>query len=1543
MRFKFPALRLLDVCLGSLTLLSSLVCCPIAHPQAGGGTASPTAPVWTWIGGSQGEVATPPSFGTQGVPSSSNFPGSQSEATTWTDSSGNLWLFGGTQSDSSGTYGTGNDLWRYNPSTSQWTWMGGGTIDATNTAEGNYGTLGVAAASNLPPGRLGGVGWTDASGNFWLFGGTAFADISSHYETVFYNDLWKYSTATNQWTWMGGNDTPTVSGFASGVFGTKGTPSTANIPSSRYGSVSWTDQNGNLWLMGGSGVDSTGTTAMLNDLWRYSPSSGQWTWMTGNSIVGINNGLSGTTSGVYGSQGVASVGNTPGGRFQGASWIDASGNFWLFGGWGSDSTGTTGLLNDLWEYSPSANTWTWVSGSTNLPTNTSGLFEAPAGVYGTQGTASASNVPGGRYVGAAWTDASGNFWLFGGVGADSTDTDGLLNDVWVYSPSADTWTWMGGSTTANATAVYGTEDVASASNTPGSRAQMLYWTDATHNLWLFGGLGGSYQPGDPTGFTYTDLWTTGTAGGASSPAVTLSQTALSFVSSAGTASSPQTVTLTNSGNADLTGIAFGFSNNLGGFSAQSTCPSTLSAGASCTFTIGFTPPGIATYTNALLITDNAANSPQSIGLTGTGTGALAAAATTYPTSLTFNPTLVNTTNSGQSITLYNTGGVPLTGITPSIIGTNASDFAISSNTCTSLALGAACTISVTFTPPSTGTFNATLSIADNAVGSPQSVPLSGTGAATLETASIGPSFLGFADQTINTSSAAITVTLANAGTSALTDISPSITGPGASAFAISSTDCGTSVAAASSCSISITFTPNSVADFNATLVVTDDADNSPHVVPLSGAGITASTTTAATLSTTSLTFPNTPIGTGSPLSVTLTNTGTEPLSIEGILFGDTYENEANSLTAAENVFTQTSNCGSTLAVGANCVINVTFTPAAGSLYSGTLLIADTSSGFAQSVSLTGVGTGGSGTSAVLTPPLNFGSVAVNTTSAAMAATLTNTGSAALTGITPSLSSGNASNFAISANTCGSSLAAGASCTLSVTYTAPAAGQYVTTLNVADSAPGSPQSVALQGGSNCSGTPPAMDTACNPGGSVVDTSTQRVALAFTPANVTTATATADSTEIIGNYQGTVVYDQTFPAAYGSPTVQAGVTAANAAITAAGGAGTQIPAPALTSTSTSTSTASASIYSRDPAPPVSTQETTVAFGPTTIVAGVDGLSPNPTALNITECTEASLPSSTIPQCFATDPGSFQVLSGQEALLTNKTETYFIDTATTSTITTTTSAVYAINGTAASTPAVTLIPAGPINFSATSGTTSAPQMVTLTNSGAGSLTITGISLTGANASSFAEANNCPASLAANASCTISITFTPATATSYSASLSITDNATGSPQTVTLTGTGATSAPNPGDLDWTWMDGSSLVGSSSVAPGSYGTLGVPASTNLPPGRDDPGTWTDKSGNFWMMGGSFHFSVCRRSLPQRFMGILSIHTGVDLAGRCQLNPRPVRRGRHFWYPGHAFCTELSRGHGPDRLPGPTHRATSGSMEGLAWTIAFCRRPRLQI
>ena len=106
----------------------------------------------------------------------------------------------------------------------------------------------------------------------------------------------------------------------------------------------------------------------------------QWTWEGGSSATGA--------SGVYGTVGVPSSGNVPGARDSSVSWTDSSGNFWLFGG----NVPSVGLLNDLWEYSPSAKTWTWVSGSNS---------GNQAGIYGTLGVPSASNVPGGRSDSAA--------------------------------------------------------------------------------------------------------------------------------------------------------------------------------------------------------------------------------------------------------------------------------------------------------------------------------------------------------------------------------------------------------------------------------------------------------------------------------------------------------------------------------------------------------------------------------------------------------------------------------------------------------------------------------------------------------------------------------------------------------------------------------------------------------------------------------------------------------------------------------------------------------------------------------------------------------------------------------------------------------------------------------------------------------------------------------------------------------------------------------------------------------------------------------------
>jgi N-acetylneuraminic acid mutarotase len=108
--------------------------------------------------------------------------------------------------------------------------------------------------------------------------------------------------------------------------------------------MSWMDADGNLWLFGGEGFSSTwaGTTPYQNDLWKFS--GGEWTWMGGSNVGGL--------MGTYGTLGTPASGNVPGGRVGAATWVDNSGNLWLFGGFGDDSTGKSGDLNDLWEYQP---------------------------------------------------------------------------------------------------------------------------------------------------------------------------------------------------------------------------------------------------------------------------------------------------------------------------------------------------------------------------------------------------------------------------------------------------------------------------------------------------------------------------------------------------------------------------------------------------------------------------------------------------------------------------------------------------------------------------------------------------------------------------------------------------------------------------------------------------------------------------------------------------------------------------------------------------------------------------------------------------------------------------------------------------------------------------------------------------------------------------------------------------------------------------------------------------------------------------------------
>jgi N-acetylneuraminic acid mutarotase len=492
---------------------------------------------WAWVGGSnmpnQAGI-----YGTLAVPAAGNTPGGRSGASTWTDSSGNFWLYGGGGYDSTGQYGTLDDMWELNPLSHEWTWMGGSsTLNCSGTTGSKqcgqtaiYGIQGTAAAGNTPGSRGSAATWTDSSGNFWLFGGTGFTAAGQGD----LGDLWEFNPSTRQWTWMGGSTMPNQPG----VYGMLGVPAAGNTPGSRDSVTTWTDTSGNFWLFGGLGYTSGEVSGPFNDLWKFSTSTHEWTWVSGsNSLVCATTYECGSQPGVYGTLGSSAAANTPGGRLSASGWADGSGNLWLFGG----AEVNLGLadspvyLNDVWEFNPSTSEWGWMGGS-----NTSNQ----PGVYGTLGVPAPGNIPGSRSSAFTWVDRSGNFWLLGGVyrapfnSSQSTN----FNDLWELNPTTSEWTWMGGSGTLDCSnnlygcgqpASYGTMGFPAVGNDPGGRYSVAAWIDATNNLWLFGGWD---NPPTPTPYLFlNDLWELGVA--APAPVFSLA---------AGTYTGPQTLTITDS-------------------------------------------------------------------------------------------------------------------------------------------------------------------------------------------------------------------------------------------------------------------------------------------------------------------------------------------------------------------------------------------------------------------------------------------------------------------------------------------------------------------------------------------------------------------------------------------------------------------------------------------------------------------------------------------------------------------------------------------------------------------------------------------------------------------------------------------------------------------------------------------------------------------------------------------------------------------------------------------------------------------------------------
>jgi hypothetical protein len=419
-----------------------------------------------------------------------------------------------------------------------------------------------------------------------------------------------------------------------------------------------------------------------------------------------------------------------------------------------------------------------------------------------------------------------------------------------------------------------------------------------------------------------------------------------------------------------------------------------------------------------------------------GTGA-PVTVTVSPASLTFTSQTVGTTSASKAVTVTNTS---TTSTSLSVAATG--DFAIAStSTCgATLAGGASCTVNLTFTPTAAGTRTGTLSVTDAASNSPQTVSLKGTGANPVVKVTVTPTSETFASQVIGTTSAAKVVTVKNTGTPTTT-LSLGITGD----FAITPiSTCGTTLAGGASCAIDVTFTPTQTGTRTGTLSVTDQASNSPQKVSLTGTGANPAAT--VTVTPTSLTFASQTVGvTSAAKPVTVKNTSTISTTITPATTGDF-------------AIASTSTCGTSLAGGASCTVNVTFTPEQSGALTGTLTITDSAANSPQKVALKGTGAAAVAKITVTPASLSFPSTAVGATSAAKNVTVKNTGTAST-----SLSFGITGDFAIAPNgTCGSSLAAGANCTVSVTFTPTQTGTRTGSLTVTDQAANSPQSVSLTG-------------------------------------------------------------------------------------------------------------------------------------------------------------------------------------------------------------------------------------------------------------------------------------------------------------------------------------------------------------------------------------------------------------------------------------------------------------------------------------------------
>jgi len=532
---------------------------------------------------------------------------------------------------------------------------------------------------------------------------------------------------------------------------------------------------------------------------------------------------------------------------------------------------------------------------------------------------------------------------------------------------------------------------------------------------------------------------TGTGVTSSTPAISVTPSAVSFSDVTVKTSASQTVKLSNTGSADLAisqATLAGTEFSMSGLSAALT----VAAGASLDFTVSFQPTTTGAASGSISISSNASSTPLTVSLTGTGVATSTPGISLTPSAVSFGKLAVKTSSS-KTVTLSNTGTAALAISQATLTGTGFSMSGLSAPV--TVAAGATMNFTVSFQPTTTGAASGSISISSNASSTPLTVSLTGTCVATSTPGiSLTPSAVSFGKLAVKTSSSK-TVTLSNTGTAALAISQATLTGTG---FSMSGLSAPVTVAAGATMNFTVSFQPTTTGAASGSISISSNASSTPLTVSLTGTGV-ATPTPGISLTPSAVSFGKLAVKTSSSKTVTLSNTGTAALAIsQATLTGTGFSMSGLSAPV-------------TVAAGATMNFTVSFQPTTTGAASGSISISSNASSTPLAIGFTGTGVAVSAPAISVVPStVSFGNLTVKT-SASQTVKLSNTGTAALAISQASITG---TGFSLSGLTAPLTVTAGASMNFTVSFQPTATGAASGGISISSNAGNSPLTIPLTG-------------------------------------------------------------------------------------------------------------------------------------------------------------------------------------------------------------------------------------------------------------------------------------------------------------------------------------------------------------------------------------------------------------------------------------------------------------------------------------------------